>query len=677
MSMICRTTTACAVVLLASGASTLGSAAGAEPTFQTIWMSQPLPGEAPQAATSVSSAVSADGRTVVFTSMASNLVEGDGNGTSDVFARRVDGGGTELVSIRPDGSQFSNGAGGAAVSGDGRFVAFMGNDGVAALYLRDRAAGATVRVGGFGGGLPEISQDGGTVAFTTSEQLVPDDVDSNYDLYAYNRRAIAYRRVATLVESSARVAISADGSTIAYVSKQFDRGFMLDRMGSSKEVTVSADGARVSLDWLSISGDGRYVVFTSQSSNVRGDSPCSGRIDGACTDVFLYDDDVNSVALVSVDSDEVRSSAGGGPARISPDGRFVVLDSAGSLDPGSGGSPYVRDLQTGTTTGWGLATGGEVANRAGTDAAISANAETVVFQTTATNLDPRDTVICANPPGQLPIACVDVYARTALSSPPPPPPGGGGGGGSLVPPDFWLAVSHSPATVALAETFTYTFAIGNRTNGTGTGMNLTFTLPGRVEYQTALFERGSGCRQSSGQTYVCFLDFLGGLQSTNVRVIVRVRENGELRLTGAVTSTNADANPLDNSATYTFTAGPQAPLTPPAVPTQPAGPKNVTRIGTARPDVLRGGAGHDTLRGLGGNDRLFGGSGNDRLFGNAGHDRLEGGRGRDILDAGPGNDTVAARDRTVDTIRCGAGRDVVLADRLDKVARDCEIVRRS
>jgi Gametolysin peptidase M11 len=55
--------------------------------------------------------------------------------------------------------------------------------------------------------------------------------------------------------------------------------------------------------------------------------------------------------------------------------------------------------------------------------------------------------------------------------------------------------------------------------------------------------------------------------------------------------------------------------------------------------------------------------------------RLQGGPGRDILRGGPGNDTLVARDRSRDQVRCGGGRDLVLADRLDAVARDCESVK--
>jgi hypothetical protein len=55
--------------------------------------------------------------------------------------------------------------------------------------------------------------------------------------------------------------------------------------------------------------------------------------------------------------------------------------------------------------------------------------------------------------------------------------------------------------------------------------------------------------------------------------------------------------------------------------------------------------------------------------------RLRGGPGPDVLRGGPGNDTVMARDRSRDAVRCGAGRDLVLADGRDVVARDCEVVK--
>ena len=174
----------------------------------------------------------------------------------------------------------------------------------------------------------------------------------------------------------------------------------------------------------------------------------------------------------------------------------------------------------------------------------------------------------------------------------------------------------------------------------------------------------------------CNLDYVAPAVTSTLRFSINVGAPGAKQISASTTMAGVDPNLANNSATYAFTVAPQAPILPPSVP-KPVLPKNLTRVGGAGPDVLRGGLGHDSLRGNGGNDRLYGGSGNDRLFGNAGNDRLEGGKGRDILDGGTGKDTILARDKAIDTIRCGAGKDIVTADRNDKVAKDCEVVRRS
>jgi hypothetical protein len=89
-----------------------------------------------------------------------------------------------------------------------------------------------------------------------------------------------------------------------------------------------------------------------------------------------------------------------------------------------------------------------------------------------------------------------------------------------------------------------------------------------------------------------------------------------------------------------------------------------------------GGRGNDLLVGGSGRDRISGSSGNDRISGNSGSDRLNGSSGKDRVSGGSGNDRISARDRRRDRISCGSGRDSVTADRADRVARDCERVRR-
>jgi chitodextrinase len=124
------------------------------------------------------------------------------------------------------------------------------------------------------------------------------------------------------------------------------------------------------------------------------------------------------------------------------------------------------------------------------------------------------------------------------------------------------------------------------------------------------------------------------------------------------------------------TAGAATPVTlsPPGTvsPAREAASGPATRpmihVGTPHRDVLQGTAGRDILRGLAGDDVLYGLARNDVLYGGPGRDRLLGGSGSDVVHAGDG-----ARD----VISCGVGRDLVYADRADRVGRDCERVRRS
>ena len=93
-------------------------------------------------------------------------------------------------------------------------------------------------------------------------------------------------------------------------------------------------------------------------------------------------------------------------------------------------------------------------------------------------------------------------------------------------------------------------------------------------------------------------------------------------------------------------------------------------------DLISAGSSGDRVAGDQGNDRINGNSGNDVVKGNSGRDRIKGSSGRDRLAGGSGNDRSTARDGRRDRVNCGSGRERVLADRSDRVARNCERVRR-
>jgi hypothetical protein len=64
-----------------------------------------------------------------------------------------------------------------------------------------------------------------------------------------------------------------------------------------------------------------------------------------------------------------------------------------------------------------------------------------------------------------------------------------------------------------------------------------------------------------------------------------------------------------------------------------------------------------------------------RIWGSRRSELIAGTPGRDSILAGRGNDRIRVRRGSVDRVRCGRGKDTVLAGRRDRVAADCERVR--
>ena len=148
--------------------------------------------------------ISADGRFVAFNSDATNLVPGDTNGRTDVFVHDRQTGTTERVSADSAGV---GGGSGAALSADGRFVAFASDaanlvpgdtNGYPDVFVRDRQTGTIERVsmdsfarqGNNHSFDRAISADGRFVAFASyATNLVAGDTNRVVDVFVHDRRS--------------------------------------------------------------------------------------------------------------------------------------------------------------------------------------------------------------------------------------------------------------------------------------------------------------------------------------------------------------------------------------------------------------------------------------------------------------------------------------------------------
>jgi hypothetical protein len=154
--------------------------------------------------------ISADGRFVAFSSIATNLVPGDTNGQMDVFVHDRLSGATDRVSVGLGGAQENGPSFFPSLSADGRYVAFGSwadnlingdSNGWPDVFVCDIRNGVTTRAsvassGAQGNNMsyePSISSDGRYVAFgSAASNLVGGDTDMTSDTFIHDRSATSF-----------------------------------------------------------------------------------------------------------------------------------------------------------------------------------------------------------------------------------------------------------------------------------------------------------------------------------------------------------------------------------------------------------------------------------------------------------------------------------------------------
>jgi Tol biopolymer transport system component len=315
---------------------------------------------------------------------------------------------TTRVSVSAAGAQGNGSSDGAAVSADGRFVAFESivsfapddTNGERDIYIRDRVNGTTQRVSlgssvvqAVGGPSvePAISSDGRFVAFTSwATNLVLDDTNGFRDIFIRDRGIPTTFRVSVGFDGkpandySVHPSISADGRYVVFESyatnivagdtNNSPDIFLHDRKTlTTVRVSVATGGAQAAGPSVTprISADGRTVVFKSDAANlVPGDT-------NKLADIFARDLDTGTTTRVSVGTGGVQSNGYNNHPVVSGDGRFVAFYADGSnFQAGAGKGTYVHDRQTGVTSAlFAIASGGNLP--VGTPAAISSDGQQV------------------------------------------------------------------------------------------------------------------------------------------------------------------------------------------------------------------------------------------------------------------------------------------------------------
>jgi Tol biopolymer transport system component len=314
--------------------------------------------------------MSKDGRYVVFNSAASNLVSGDTNNKEDLFVKDKTTGSVTRVNVSSSGTQ------------------------------------ATI---GWGGWEFDISADGRYVVFVSQDAHVASDTNNKLDVYMRDLQTSTTELVSVNTSGSAgnnqsgitSVDISRDGRYTVFGSvatdlvsgdtNGFEDIFVRDRkLSTTTRLSVASGGTQGNNISRSpaISCDGALVAFQSDASNLVG-SDTNGQVD-----TFVIDrvggDTIRNVTI-SGNNSSILSTA----PSVSCDGSTVAFRSNASnlvaSDTNAKNDVFAYDVSTEAVELVSVSSGGTQANQNSENYSLSADGRYVAFDTSASNLVSGDT----------------------------------------------------------------------------------------------------------------------------------------------------------------------------------------------------------------------------------------------------------------------------------------------
>lgn len=206
-----------------------------------------------------------------------------------------------------------------------------------------------------------MTRNGRYVIFTTLERAVPEDINLRaWDVYirdlekdvtelvSVNQGGVATGMLTTYSATS----VSADGRFVVFSSRtsdivpndtnSADDIFIRDREKKTTErVTMTYDGGQViqgNFYIKAVSDDGRYILYNSDVPNIVPNDTDNSM------DVFLYDREKKVTERLNQNSQGIRFHGGG--SRMSADARYIMIGSGEKLVPNdynSRSDAYVKD----------------------------------------------------------------------------------------------------------------------------------------------------------------------------------------------------------------------------------------------------------------------------------------------------------------------------------------------
>lgn len=500
-------------------------------------------------------AVSGTGQFVAFDSCATNAVAGDTNAVNDVFVLDRFSGTVTRVSVATGGAQADAPSFSAAISPNGRYVAFLSNATTLVAgatdvqaYLHDRDTGTTVLVSRANGGgaignasasgRPSVS-DSGLVAFTSEASNLVADSNGVADVFVGDgtttTRVSLSATGGQLTAASGSPSISGNGRLVAFTTSAVaapgdanpvNDVYVRDRTAGTTVLVSRTPGGQAgngSSFEPSLSASGGFVVFTSLATDI------NGAFD-AVLDVFRATLDVSggSVAVSNVTRFSVGAQSATGASTqpaVASNGVVVFASNEPSLAAGdtNGDTDVFATSTPGfaqrlSVTGIGLT---ETYSGSSTRPQPSFMGDTVAFLSSATNLVPGDVN-----------GTVDVFVRnvaTGTTTRLPIPAGYEGVDAN------WVSISHDGRWVAYNRLISF---LHDRSTGT--------TIPVSVATAGGVVAQAAQPKVSASGRHVAFVTAAAlTAADTNQQADVYVFD----RITGVSTlASRTSANGIGNGS---------------------------------------------------------------------------------------------------------------------------------
>lgn len=272
--------------------------------------------------------ISADGRYIAFKSVEKDF---ETTNNTDIFVRDRLSHTIEQISVSSSGKSGNSSSFDAHISADGRYVLFSSNatNLVAGsfkgnVYIRDRLTQKTEGVNVSPKGIKEnsysfsINSNARYVTFTSeSSNFVTGDNNNHRDVFLHDRLTHKTERISKVGGYSGGSSLSANGRYVAFLSEGITEGIeVYDRLTHKIERISSiliSQGQNFHFAAPSISADGRFLSF--QHVN----------IDTQISNIYVYNRLTHETRLINIGLKNVKNGIGY-ETNISADGRYVAFD---------------------------------------------------------------------------------------------------------------------------------------------------------------------------------------------------------------------------------------------------------------------------------------------------------------------------------------------------------------